>query len=172
MAGRACFCPPCRWRISSTQKLYEEMKAQLSNKGVDVEEAMVLCCKKKDARLWFVRRLRKLKGGDFRSHGVDGHGKDRHVKTIAHGDDVVNGTEEKSAKTYYTDKKTTRSAFSSMPASPVVRLKKGAKVLATQNKDVRVGCMGLVVGFGDAALHMQDAVLIPWESIEIKEHYV
>ena len=58
-----------------------------------------------------------------------------------------------------------RSLFSSMPAPPVVRLKVGAKVLCTQklDKDIRVGCMGTVVGFRDIAESRQDGMLSPYD---------
>lgn len=52
-----------------------------------------------------------------------------------------------------------------MPSPPVVGLRVGAKVLCTVklDKDVRVGCMGVLAAFRDAAEDMQDMLLSPYD---------
>lgn len=144
-----------------TGELYEEMKALWMNRDVDFEEAVVLCCRKKDARVWSVGKLQDLDGDAVVYFGVDRHGSERRVNCIVNEDDDLLDTEEDDDKRYYDENERTRSLFSSMPAPPVVRLKVGAKVLCTQklDKDVRVGCMGTVVGFRDVAESMQDDML-------------
>ena len=47
-----------------TGELYEEMKALWMNQDVQVEDAVVLCCRKKDAQVWSVGKLQELDGED------------------------------------------------------------------------------------------------------------
>ena len=84
---------------------------------------------------------------------MDRHGVERHVNTLQNEDDDLHDNEENEAKTYRDENDRTRSLFSGMPSPPITRLRVGAKVLCTQklSKDVTVGCMGVVVAFGDAA---------------------
>ena len=101
---------------------------------------------------------------------MDRHGAKRRVNSILNEDDDLCNTEEDDGERYYDENERTRSLFSSMPAPPVVRLKVGAKVLCTQklDKDVRGGCMGIVVGFRDVAQRMTCCPHMTWHLAWIK----
>ena len=148
-----------------TDELYEEMKALLLNRDVDVNEAVVLCCRKKDARVWSVSKLKCLDGPEVIYYGVDKHGDEKRVNSLGNEDDDLHDTEEDQAKIYYDEHERTRSLFSGMPSPPVLRLRVGAKVLCTHkiDQDVRVGCMGVVVAFRDAAENVQDSMLSSYD---------
>ena len=98
---------------------------------------------------------------DITYHGVDEHGGVRRVNGPEDEDDDLHDDYADEAKIYYDENERTRSLFSGMPSPPVVCLKLGAKVLRTHkiDKDVRVGCMGLVQGVRDAAECMQESML-------------
>ena len=144
-----------------SSELYEEMKALWMNGEVQLEEAVMLCRTKKDARVWSLGKLQDLDGDAVVYFGVDRQGSERRVNTILNEDDDLHDNEQDDGKRYYDEDDRTRSLFSSMPAPPVVRLRVGAKVLCTQNidKHVKVGCMGTVVVFRDAAERRQDDLL-------------
>ncbi len=57
-----------------TDDLYEEMKALLLNKQVDVNDAVVLRNRKTDALKWSVEKLKSLLGPEVVYFGVDTHG--------------------------------------------------------------------------------------------------
>ena len=115
-----------------TGDLYEEMKALWTNREVQLEDAIVLCCRKKDARVWSINKLLESDGQAIVYFGVDRHGADTRVNSILNEDDDLRDTEEDDGKQYYDEYERTRSLFSSMPAPPLIRLKVGAKVLCTQ----------------------------------------
>ena len=112
--------------------LYDEMKALLFNREVDYCEAVVLCCRKRDSRLWSINKLQGLEGPDVIYCGVDRHGDERHVNTLQNEDDDLHDNEENEAKTYSNENDRSRSLFSGMPSPPILRLRVGAKVLCTQ----------------------------------------
>ena len=114
-----------------------------------------------DARVWSVSKLESLGGPDVIYYGVDQHGEEKRVNGLQNENDDLHDDEEDKAKIYYDENERTRSLFSGMPSPPVVRLRVGAKVLCTHkiDRDVRVGCMGVVLAFRDAAESMQDAML-------------
>ena len=107
-----------------------------------------------------VNKLRLLDGSDIIFCSVDKHCKERCVNSVANEDDDLRA-EGDLDKSYYDDKDKTRSLLSGMPSPPVVRLKVGAKVLCTHriDGDVRVGCMGVVLAFRDAADSTLDCLL-------------
>ena len=83
----------------------------------------MLCCRKKDARIWSVGKLKDLEGDDVIYFGVDRHGSERRVNSIVNEDDDLHDVEEDEGKLYYDENERMRSLFSGMPSPPVVRLK-------------------------------------------------
>ena len=144
-----------------TDSLYEEMKALLLNKQVDVNDAVVLCSRKTDARKWSVEKLKTLPEPEVVYFGVDTHGSNRWVNTLANEDDDLRDIERDESKTFYDEEQRSRSVFSGMALPPVVRLRVGAKVLCTYkiDSDIKVGCMGTVQEFRNAEEAIQDALL-------------
>lgn len=144
-----------------TDDLYEEMKALLLNKQVNVNDAVVLCSRKVDARKWSVEKLKTLPEPEVVYFGVDTHGSSRWVNTLANEDDDLRDIESDESKTFYDEEQRSRSVFSGMASPPVVRLRVGAKVLCTFaiDSNIRVGCMGTVIEFRNADEAVQDALL-------------
>ena len=137
---------------------------------MQLQDAIVLCCRKKDARVWSISKLLEFNRQAVVYFGVvrvDKHGAKRRVNGILSEDDDLHDIEEDDDKRYHNENERTRDLFSSMPAPPAVRLtaRVGAKVLCTQklDKDVRVGCMGIIVGFSDVAKRMKDDMLSSYD---------
>lgn len=59
-----------------------------------MNEAVVLCCRKKEARVWSVGKLKSLPGSDVIYYGADCHGGDRRVNGLENEDDVLHDCEE------------------------------------------------------------------------------
>ena len=77
-----------------TDDLYEEMKVLLMSREVGFEEAIALCCRKKDAHVWSVGKLKDLDGDDVIYFGVDRHSSERRVNIIVNEDDDLHDVEE------------------------------------------------------------------------------
>lgn len=129
---------------------------------MDVNDAVVPCSRKTDARKWSVEKLKTLPEPEVVYFGVDTHGCNRYrwVNTLANEDDDLRDIERDESKTFYDEEQRSKSVFSGMASPPVVRLYVGAKVLCTYkiDSDIRVGCMGTVLEFCNAKEAIHDAL--------------
>jgi len=134
------------------------------------EEAVMLCCRRKDARITDAARLDKLKEVDddgFDKNfevtfcAVDRRGALRHV--CDDRDEKKNDEEDSDENgSLITDFDVRRSLYASLGASPFLRLRKNAKVLCSHvlDSDVGPGAIGTVMAFRKASDMYMDAELV------------
>ena len=156
-----------------TDEIYEELRSRSlignDDESWKDEEAVMLCCRKKDARITNATRLDQLanvsedgedKNPELTYAAVDRRGLKRHVCTEA--DECIDEEEGDEAGAVITEFAHRRSLFASLGANPYLRLRKGAKVLCSHvlDGDVGPGAIGTVLTFRKGSDMHMDAELL------------
>ena len=119
------------------ERLFGEMEELWTQKTVNSEEAVILCCTNVAARQVSLNKLRKLHGLEVTYCAVDRHsnsGSDYHVNTEA--DDESEARQARmqflEQPTFVDEDNNLRSLFGSLSQPAIVHLRVGAKVLGAQ----------------------------------------
>ena len=158
-----------------TDKIYNQLSSiyfiEDDKEAWKDDEAVMLCCRKKDARITNATWLDELKLEDVGPDGcernpevtfsaVDRRGSSRHVcNEDDEGMDEEEGDDNSSLITEFSQR---RSFYASLGACPVLRLRKHAKVLCSHvfDGDVGPGAIGTVMTFRRASEKHMDAELL------------